>query len=649
MSADDSTKLPATPALPPEFRRLVIRAIVLPLILALLIAGVFVWQVFELLQADAAIGHSDQVIAQAHLVQTSLIDMETGLRAYVLTGQAMFLQPYDAVQQSIAADTQHLADLAMGSPGQGDRVRILMDRSKAWQDYAVDIRRRVEHGDSASAIAATGQGKELMDSIRQQASQIVDTETGMRDGQATAAHMMALRVVAGSAGVCVVCGLLLAFVSRRHLFAVARTYTRALEIAEASEREKTRLLASERAARSTAEHASSMKDEFLATLSHELRTPLNAIVGWSKLLNMEKDRKPEDVDQGLEAIERNARVQTQLIEDLLDMSRIISGKLRLDVQRIKPISFIEAAIETVLPAAQAKGIRIEKILDPHCGPVSGDPNRMQQVIWNLLSNAVKFTPKGGKVQVVLERVNSHLEISVADTGAGINPQFLPYVFDRFRQADASTTRRYGGLGLGLAIVRQLVELHGGTVKVKSPGEGHGATFIVNLPVAVAHVEAGEARIHPQAASSPPDEVLPTSLAGLRVLVVDDEPDARTLLKRLLEGWDAEVLSAASAAEALAMIESSRPDVLVSDIGMPDVDGYEFLKRVRALGEARGGTIPAIALTASARSEDRTRTLMAGYQVHVAKPVEPGELIATVASVAGRTNPLPAGQSDRARN
>ena len=640
MSTEDSAKPPPVATMPPEFKRLMTRAVVFPLLLAIIIAGVFVWQVAELLQSDAAISRSDQIIAQAHLVLRDMLDMETGLRAYVLTGQTIFLEPYNAAQGTINSDVQRLANLVNGSADQSQRVQSLMDRCNAWTIYGADLRQRVGHDNSAATVVATDRGKELMDGVRQSVGEVVDTETGMRDGLATAAHTMAINVLVASIGICAICGIFLAFMSRRQLLAVSRTYADALQIAEASEREKTRLLASERVARSTAEHASRMKDEFLATLSHELRTPLNAIVGWSVLLQMDKTSRPNDLTQGLEAIERNARAQTQLIEDLLDMSRIISGKLRLDVQRVKPVSFIEAAVETVVPAAQAKGIRIEKILDPHCGPISGDPSRMQQVIWNLLSNAVKFTPKGGKVQVVLERVNSHLEISVADTGPGIEPSFLPYVFDRFRQADSSTTRRYGGLGLGLAIVKQLVELHGGSVKVKSLGVGQGSTFIVNLPLAVAHVDEGEPRIHPQSSSPPPQSVLPTTLSGLRVLVVDDEPDARALIRRILESWDAQVMLAGSASAALSIIESSQPDVLVSDIGMPEMDGYELVQKVRALGAARGGATPAIALTASARSEDRTRALMAGYQVHVSKPVEPGELIATIASVAGRTGSTP---------
>lgn len=399
------------------------------------------------------------------------------------------------------------------------------------------------------------------------------------------------------------------------------------------------LLASERAARSEAERTSRMKDEFLATLSHELRTPLNAILGWSQVLR-DDHADPQELTQGLATIERNARAQTQIIEDLLDMSKIISGKVRLDVQRIDLAPALAAAIETMRPAADAKGIRLQAVLDPVARPVSGDPNRLQQIFWNLLSNAIKFTPKGGRVQVVLERVNSHLEVSVIDTGEGIKAEFLPHVFDRFRQQDASTTRQHGGLGLGLAIVKQLVELHGGSVRVKSGGPGAGTTFIVALPLTVLHPEAeppGSERRHPQAGSSPaPLSSQGLNLTGVKVLVVDDEADARALVKRLLEDRGAVVRTAGTVAEAMRLLDEAGPDVLVSDIGMPGEDGYAFIQRVRALGAGHGGSVPAVALTAYARAEDRMKAILAGFQMHVAKPVEPAELLTMVASLAGRT-------------
>ena len=420
---------------------------------------------------------------------------------------------------------------------------------------------------------------------------------------------------------------------------VAIDNARLYEAAQKAAEERKHLLDSERAARGEAERASRMKDEFLATLSHELRTPLSAILGWSHLLRA-KAADPDEIRRGLETIERNARMQTQLIEDLLDMSRITSGKVRLDVQLVQPSTFVEAALETVRPGADAKGLRLEAMIDPAAGPVSGDPGRLQQVTWNLVNNAIKFTPRGGRVQVVLSRVDSHVELSVADTGMGIDPALLEQIFDRFRQADSSTTRRFGGLGLGLSIVRNLVELHGGTVRADSEGAGKGSTFTVMLPIAIVRGAQSAAPPDDRGASPPAVDFEAVDLSGLKVLIVDDQPDARELLARVLQGCKAEVVVAAGAAEALALMESERPDVLVSDIGMPEVDGFELIRRVRALGAARGGRIPAIALTAFARSEDRTKALHSGFQVHVAKPVEPAELIATVASVAGRTGSPP---------
>jgi len=409
------------------------------------------------------------------------------------------------------------------------------------------------------------------------------------------------------------------------------------------EQEREQLLASERSARSEAERASHMKDEFLATLSHELRTPLNAIYGWSQILRT-GTCDADEMASGLETIERNARVQTQIIEDLLDMSRIISGKIRLDVRRIDVATVVKAAIETVRPAADAKGIRLHAMFDTGAGNVMGDPNRLQQVFWNLLSNAIKFTPKAGRVTICSQRVDSQLEVNVTDTGEGIRPDFLPHVFDRFRQSDASTTRRHGGLGLGLAIVKQLVELHGGSARVRSEGLGHGTTFTVALPPTIlksdlteSPTDDGEARRTTASTAIVTAECAAT-LAGKRVLVVDDEPDARALVQRLLEDCDAIVLTASSAAEALRMVVEHRPDILVSDIGMPGEDGFALIRSVRALGPERGGNILAIALTAYARREDRVRVMMAGFQMHIAKPVEPAELFASLASLvtsAGR--------------
>ncbi len=401
--------------------------------------------------------------------------------------------------------------------------------------------------------------------------------------------------------------------------------------------EREALLEAERAAREDAERIGRMKDEFLATLSHELRTPLNAMLGWSHILLSGKS-KPQDTQRGLEAIARNARAQTRLIEDLLDMNRIVSGKVRLDVQPTDLASVIDAALDSVRPSADSKEISLLAHIDARIGPVSGDPNRLQQIVWNLLSNAIKFTPKGGTVTLRLDRIDSHVEVTVVDTGIGIEPAFLPQVFDRFRQADSSTTRRHGGLGLGLSIVKHLVELHGGTVRADSAGDGKGASFVVSLPLPSIKAEpmVGDECKHADSGLVGAGAEISARLDNVNVLVVDDEQDARELIENVLLQSGARVWTAGTADEGLTIIGAQRPDIIVSDIGMPGKDGYEFIREVRGLGPLAGGRTPAIALTAFARSEDRTRAMIAGYQVHISKPIEPGELVATVASLTGLT-------------
>jgi PAS domain S-box-containing protein len=417
-------------------------------------------------------------------------------------------------------------------------------------------------------------------------------------------------------------------IDKARLFATLREREAELHKA-AAEREG--ILESERAARSEAERLSHMKDEFLATLSHELRTPLNAIQGWTAIL-MHAERPPEE-KQALQTIDRNVRAQARIISDLLDMSRIISGKVHLEVQPLHLHEVIENALDAVRQSAEAKKLRIHTLLDTKIGLVRGDPNRLQQVLWNLLSNAVKFTPANGRISVVLERVNSHVEIVVEDSGIGIRSDFLPFVFDRFRQADPTTTRRYGGLGLGLSIVKNLVELHGGSMRVKSPGENQGSTFVVVLPVS--HVRSEEKAYGREAHrhDDPQDAIELPRLENVRVLIVDDEADGRTLIARILEARGALPTCAADAGEALRLLSEERFDVLLSDIGMPDVDGYELIRRIRAREKEAGGErLAAVAVTAYARPEDRQRSLIAGYQMHLAKPIEAGELVAGIASL-----------------
>ena len=405
------------------------------------------------------------------------------------------------------------------------------------------------------------------------------------------------------------------------------------------EEERESLLQSERAAREEAEQANRLKDEFLATVSHELRNPLNAIVGWSQLLNM-GGIDAETLKEGLTTIERNAMAQSQMICDLLDVARITSGKIRLDVQTLYPAETLEAAISAVQPAADAMEIRLIRTFDEHAGPIYGDPSRLQQVFWNLLSNAVKFTPKRGKVHIVLQRVNSHVEIRMEDTGSGMSEEFLTQIFERFRQADATTTREHGGLGLGLAITKQLVEMHGGSIHAASEGLGKGSTFTVMLPVTASRDDAQAAVSDDGQTQNGIDELATTRpLAQLRVLVVEDDPDSRALLKRLVSAAGAEAQDAGSVGEALRLVEEFQPQVLVSDLGMPGRDGFELIREVRALGHTFQ-TLPAVALTAFARADDRRKSLLAGFQLHLSKPVDPRELTAAIASLAGRTGVAP---------
>jgi PAS domain S-box-containing protein len=404
------------------------------------------------------------------------------------------------------------------------------------------------------------------------------------------------------------------------------------------EDEREQVLLQEKRARGEAEAASRTKDEFLATISHELRTPLTAIVGWANMLTHRALRDPQTQQHALQVIEQSARSQAKLVDDILDTSRIITGRLKLDAHPLEIAWVFQAAIDVIRPSADAKRITLEVVLDERGGIVFGDANRLQQVIWNLLWNAVKFTDEGGRVEARLSRTDGQIEISVSDNGMGIDPQFLPYVFDRFRQADSTSTRRYGGLGLGLAIVRYVVEMHGGTVSASSPGKCQGATFKVRFPLASPEVLL-------QAAKRPGGELKqPTrsghvdanqNLSGLRVLVVEDDPYTLEMITVILQNRGAEIITALSAADALKVLERSRPDALISDIAMPDQDGYELIEKVRQRSPEQGGDIPAAALTAYARVEDRIQALTAGFHMYVQKPVEPDELVAVVVNLTRR--------------
>jgi signal transduction histidine kinase len=396
----------------------------------------------------------------------------------------------------------------------------------------------------------------------------------------------------------------------------------------ALEHERDQLLDLERQARAAAEAASVTKDEFLATISHELRTPLNAIVGWAALLRSGALQGPK-LTRAVESIERNARSLTRLIDDLLDVSAIISGKMSLEMMPLDLVHVLESALDAIRPTAEARSIRLGATWEPDVGTVSGDPDRLQQVLWNLLSNAVKFTLPGGEVTAHLRKVGGSARLAVRDTGSGIDPAFLPHVFEPFRQADGSITRTHGGLGLGLAIVRRLVELHGGVVTAESAGPGAGATFTIELPLCVAPDD--RRHLPPLLAVESP----PLSLAGLRVVTADDDEEVRELVEAILSRHGARVQAVASGAEALRLLESEPPDLLISDLAMPEMGGYELIRRVRQLPPESGGRLPALALTAYARAEDRRRTLLAGFHMHIAKPVDPEELVVVVASLTGR--------------
>jgi PAS domain S-box-containing protein len=404
------------------------------------------------------------------------------------------------------------------------------------------------------------------------------------------------------------------------------------------EQESQALLEREQEARGEAEALNRSKDQFLATLSHELRTPLNAIYGWARMLDT--GRLDESaIRRATEAILRNAAAQVQLIEDLFDVSRVVTGNMRLDVQPLNAATVVEGALDTVRPAATAKGVHLELILDPGVGVMMGDPARLQQVVWNLLMNAVKFTPRGGRVSVHLRRANSHVEIVVSDTGEGIAPEHMPRLFQRFGQADSSSTRRHTGLGIGLALVRHLVDLHGGNVSGHSAGLGLGATFTVTLPVsampALPPAKPG-VPAEPRLPAPDPDHLKPVSLRDLRILVVDDDAEGLELAALILINAGAEVRTSRSAAAAMVVLEDWAADVLVSDLAMPDEDGFTLLRRVRRLMTQRGRRLPALALTAYGRAEDRIRVLAAGFSLHLAKPVNPAELVLCVASLGGRT-------------
>jgi signal transduction histidine kinase/ActR/RegA family two-component response regulator len=584
------------------------------LALALLIAlAVFSYRAtLSAIESERSVRHSDQVLGELEQTLATLTDAETGQRGFLVTGSEDYLAPYTAAVGAVEEHRNRLRALVAGNPVQGRLLPVLESSiatklSELEETVAV---RRTRGLPAAQAIVLSGRGKVSMDQIRGVVAAMKSEEESARQRRSAESDVsvrLARLVLLASGLVAVAIFALFFYQVRRSL------------------RHRVALFAREQEARREAEQANRLKDEFLATVSHELRTPLNAVLGWARMLR-EGTLDAKASARGLDAIERNARVQAQLVEDLLDVSRIISGKLRLDPRPADLAGIVESALDVVRPSAEARAITLATVLDPAAGVITGDADRLQQVVWNLLSNAVKFTGKGGRVDVRLQRVDSQLELTVRDDGQGIAPEFLPHVFELFRQADASSTRGQMGLGIGLAIARRIVEMHGGTIRASSAGLGAGATFTVSLPVRAIH-EAPKASEVPAARG-------PASLRGIRILVADDQPDGRELVRAALSQCGAEVRTVDSARGALEAVEAWRPDVLVSDIGMPGEDGYALIRQIRGLPADKGGLTLAVALTAYARVEDRMKTLAAGFQMHVPKPVEPSELVAIVESLVG---------------
>ncbi len=567
-------------------------------------------------QSNAWLLHTQEVLATLQTALATSVDAETGVRGYLVVGNARYLDPFERAEASLDGILDQLAGLTTDNEEQQLRIQELRTQIGSLR-RALTVMIGVKRKGGSIDGEMNDREKATMDAVRANIAAIRTSELALlsdrtRTDAAAIRHIywMGLAIVAIAVGCLGWVYVLLANDARQRL-----------------------ALASEQRARLETEEASRLKDEFLMTVSHELRTPLTAIQGWARMLST-GEVSDDQRGRALEVIERNARAQTQLVNDLLDASRAITGKLHLELAIVEVPEIVLAAVDSVRPAADAKRIRIETRIDPHPGPVSGDAARLQQVVWNLLTNAVKFTPNGGRVQVHVSRAGSSVEVSVSDTGPGISAAFLPHVFERFRQERSGTTRTHSGLGLGLAIVRHLTELHGGTVSAESGGSSPGATFRVRLPVAAVREDTRPER--------PPDRApVLQRLDDVRVLIVDDEPQAHEMFGAILERAGARVSSAASSAEAMRLLRERPPEVLVSDIEMPDEDGYTFVRKARAIDESRGGHLLAVAVSAHARPEDRRRAVEAGFDWHLAKPVDPLELVATIASLVSRNAPRPA--------
>jgi signal transduction histidine kinase/CheY-like chemotaxis protein len=567
------------------------------------------------------------------------VDAETGTRGFLLTGEEAFLEPYRAARAAIARSDLRIKSLAppeTRSAALRERIEALGLQRMGVLAAAIAARR--EHSlDDTVEMFRRGPGKELMDNIRRLAAKLdAELETTMTGLLASAEERLAFTKAVTLFTHLVIAGALIGlfFLTRRHFGEREKLAT----VERASRDRVEVLLASERSAHSEAAHANKLKDEFLAVVSHELRTPLNAIVGWTSLLR-EGPENPQELREGLDTIDRNAHAQARLIDDLLDVSRIIAGKVRLRISEVDVRTLAAGVVEGLRPAADARGVKTELRAGDEAVEVLGDPDRLQQVVWNLVSNAIKFTPRGGTVTLSVTRTGSAVALEVSDTGQGIRPEFLPRIFDRFAQQDASTARAQSGLGLGLSITRHLVELHGGTITAHSPGEGQGATFHVEIPmIAVRELKEQLANRPTGRTPLPPTTngaAVHARLNGLRVLAVDDQPDTLAVVDRVLTRAGAEVRIALSVSEALSVLRDWVPDCIISDIGMPGEDGYTFIRAVRALAPPVR-TVPAVALTAFARDSDRDLAAEAGFSDHLAKPVDTAALLQMVATLTGRT-------------
>lgn len=600
-----------------SFQPMLIAGAIFPSVVVLLMTALVALQMYERGRDVTWAEHSDEVLRYADESQRDLAQMSELVRDYMLDGDSADKLGYRQAQGRASASLSALALLVRDNPVQLNRINAISELKGHLDSSYDEVIERHDSGNCNQCATYLIATRHVLETIESRYGDFIDAESTLRNERFEQQAASERRLIAGLI-------ILALAVIAAAIYSIWTTVKKVSKVYDSA-------LENARTSRAQAEQANHAKDEFLSVVSHELRGPLSSISMWTQVL-LGGHADEEKLRKGLEAISRAIQSESQMINDLLDVSRIESGKLRLDVRTVDLPAVIEAAVETVRTSAEARNIQLQVLLDDKAGPVAGDPERLQQVMWNLLSNAIKFTPKEGRVEVKLERINSHVEITVSDNGRGIEASALARIFQPFWQEEGGPSRTQTGLGLGLSIVRQIVEMHGGSVSALSEGPGQGASFVVILPVSLANRMAADLREHPTIASHRPER--PTSrLDGMRILAVDDQPDAIAAIKSLLESCGAEVRGADSAGAALDKVQAWRPDVIVSDIGMPGQDGYYFIRHLRERGREEGGEIPAIALTAYGRVQDTVRLLEAGFQMHVTKPVEPAELFAAIRSVA----------------